>query len=239
MIRLVSCAVLALLAACAPGATSAAPVCAASSGKADAPIVFRGREMRFAAQIAEDAQRLSSVKLATIGLGDSIMQRWPNDVLGRIFGGPALSAGIGGYTVGQVLGRLDNTDWRGQRPKTVVLMIGTNDLARGASACDIVAGIEAIRARVARIFPGAKFTVMSVLPRGARLDEFAPAIAQINETLRTRSRAEGFTFVDANAIFKKACPATPQSGTCEFLQGPKNVHPTPTGYQMLAKALGH
>jgi platelet-activating factor acetylhydrolase IB subunit beta/gamma len=226
-----------LTSACAPDA-GAVPVCAAGAGRADAPIAFTGRERRFAADIGRDRARLASERVATIGLGDSIMQRWPDAVLARMFGGPAVGMGVGGYTVGQVLAQIDDTDWRGRRPRTVVLMIGTNDLARDAGACDLVAGIEAIRERVARIFPGARLVVVSVLPRGADLSEFGDRIAQVNVTLAARAKEGRFTYLDANAVFARACAPARQTGRCEYLQGPKNVHPTPAGYEMLARSQG-
>lgn len=227
-----------LLGAATPAQPGPGSVCAASEGIAPNPRLFPGRERRFAPDIARDRDRLRTERLATIGLGDSIMQRWPEPLLARLFGGPAVGMGVGGYDVAQVLGQLDATDWRGQRPRTVVLMIGTNDLSRGAEACDLVAGVEAIRARVLAIFPGATLTVVSVLPRGADLFEFADRIERVNATLRARSATGRWRLLDAHAVVARRCADARRTGGCAILQGPKNVHPTPDGYELLAQMFG-
>ncbi|MEZ5396580.1 MAG: GDSL-type esterase/lipase family protein [Bryobacterales bacterium] len=74
-------------------------------------------------------------------LGDSITDGWQ---LNQYFPGkPYLNRGIGGQITGQMLGRL-KADVLDRKPRVVVLLGGTNDLARGVP-------IDAIQNNIAMI----------------------------------------------------------------------------------------
>jgi lysophospholipase L1-like esterase len=161
------------------------------------------------------------------------MQRWPEPLLARMGHGPALNAGIGGDGIPQLLWRLDRIDWNGQKPRNVYVMIGTNDLARRAAGCEVVEGLMAVREKLAAIFPDAKAHIISILPRGPDLHEYESAIELINAELSRRAAKGDYDFMDAAAAFLKSCAPSQQTVSCPYLQGPKNVHPTPAGYELL------
>lgn len=220
---------------------SVAPAC----GEAlDPPFVYARHEERYAERLDFIANRLTRGSYATVGLGDSIMQRWPNEILAEMFGGPVLNAGVNGDGVPQLLHRLETMPFAAQAPVDAVLMIGTNDLARGAGGCAVADGILAVVARLHEIWPDTAITVFAILPRGEDLTEFAPEITAANARLRAAQEAGGFVLADVGEAFIQRC-GTPLDGTaaaiaedCTVLQGPGNVHPTLPGYEMIGERLG-
>lgn len=201
--------------------------------------VYPRHEERFAQRLEALQERLKSTRFDVIGIGDSIMQRWPESLLAQMGHGSALDLGIGGDGIPQLLWRLDHTDWSGQKPHDIYVMIGTNDLARGASGCEVVEGVMAVREKLASLFPSSKVHIISILPRGPDLHEYQNEIQLANEELRRRAVKARFDFIDASTAFVKNCGSLQPPITCQYMQGPKNVHPTPAGYQMLFDSLNH
>lgn len=93
-------------------------------------------------------------------------------------GHPVLNRGIGGETTAQVLARLDTAI---NRPRAVLLLIGTNDLSAGVPQSEIVANIAAIIREVERRAPGAPLWVQSVMPRTR---QFANDIVDLNNAIQ-------------------------------------------------------
>jgi len=75
-------------------------------------------------------------------LGDSIIDLMEPEYLPI----PFANRGISGDTTSGVLARLP--DILAGNPKTIILLVGINDLQKGASASDVIAGIKRIRAAV-------------------------------------------------------------------------------------------
>jgi len=112
-------------------------------------------------------------KPVTAFVGDSITaagawQEWFADVDARNFG-------VDGETTDGLLERLDaviESD-----PQTIVLLIGTNDLAERRSIERIVRNIESALVRLHQELPDARILLQSVLPRGR---EYAENVREIN-----------------------------------------------------------
>jgi len=112
-------------------------------------------------------------KPVTAFVGDSITaagawQEWFAGVDARNFG-------VDGETTDGLLERLDaviESD-----PQTVVLLIGTNDLAERRGIERIVRNIESALVRLHQELPDARILLQSVLPRGR---EYAENIREIN-----------------------------------------------------------
>jgi len=110
-------------------------------------------------------------------VGDSLTegghwQEWfPNDTV--------LNFGVGGDTTDDMLERM--SDVVGAGPSTVVLMIGTNDLAWRRTVEHVVRNIETVLVHLRRDLPHARLLAQSVLPRGR---EFADQIQDINRHVR-------------------------------------------------------
>jgi lysophospholipase L1-like esterase len=195
------------------------------------PSVKKGHEIRFAAKVARIEQQLATQSFAAIGLGDSIMQRWPQDMLSTSMGMKTLDAGIGGDTTEALLWRLENMNWSRQSPRYVLILIGTNDGGHFAG-CDVYWGIRAVVDKARQLFPKARIIVTSVLPRGASMLERDAEIGLTNAALRAAANTARFNFFDVHDAL--LCDhRTP----CDLVVPPTNVHPTPKGYQVIGDFL--
>jgi lysophospholipase L1-like esterase len=76
----------------------------------------------------------------------------------------ALNLGFSGDTTGNVLWRLDHGEVQGLRPKLAVVLIGTNNTARGQTAEETEAGIDAVVADLRHRLPETKILLMGILP---------------------------------------------------------------------------
>jgi lysophospholipase L1-like esterase len=131
-----------------------------------------------------------------IFIGDSIthgfereergLQAWKRFYANR----SVLNLGYGWDCTQNVLWRLENGEFAGQRPKLVVLNIGTNNLT-GNSACrpntaaEIVEAIETICDWLQRRAPTAAILVMAVFPRGLRHEFIWAKVRKLNRRLKT------------------------------------------------------
>ncbi|MHA7987050.1 GDSL-type esterase/lipase family protein [Rathayibacter sp. CAU 1779] len=112
----------------------------------------------------------------TVFVGDSITAggRWdewfPEDRTHNL--------GVGGDTTDAVIARLDEVI--ALQPETIVLLIGTNDLAWRRSAEHIVRNIETILVTLRKALPDAQLLVQSVMPREAA---YADTIRDVNRHL--------------------------------------------------------
>jgi len=113
----------------------------------------------------------------TVFLGDSLTAegRWAE----WFPDGDVVNLGVGGDTTDHVLERLQ--DVIDLEPSTVVLMVGTNDLAWKRSVEQIVRGTESILWRLHHELPDARLVMQSVLPRA---EEYADRVKEINIHLR-------------------------------------------------------
>jgi lysophospholipase L1-like esterase len=113
-----------------------------------------------------------SGKPRTVFVGDSITeggrwQEWFPEV-------EAFNLGVGGDTTEGLIARLDEVV--AIDPDTVVLLIGTNDVANRRAVEQVVRGIETILVTLRSQLPDARFLVQSVLPRGHEYSEFVQDI---------------------------------------------------------------
>ncbi len=196
-----------------------------------------------------EARRTEKQAAATAGnhdlvfIGDSITHRFEREdgglaVWQRHYGNRrALNLGYGWDCTQNVLWRLENGEFAGQRPKLVVVNIGTNNLS-GNSACranttaEIVEGIAAICDRVELASPETRILVMAVFPRG-RTDEMIHARvkdlnAAITGWLATRPH---YVHLDIGVRFLG------EDGEIDVMLLPDRCHPVEPGYAIWAEAL--
>lgn len=188
-----------------------------------------------------------SMGIDLLFLGDSITAGWlgrdqegrgPIEVWERYYGPRnAADFGIGGDRTQHVLWRLDNGEAEGITPKVVVLMIGTNNL--GANSDDeIVAGIEAIVAKLRDKMPDAEILLLGIFPRGEKpatedgqLNPIRERIRAINLRLAKLDNLEGVTFLDIGPRFLNADGTISKEIMRDFL------HLTRKGYRIWADAI--
>lgn len=129
-------------------------------------------------------------------IGDSISQWYPSEWLsGDRFW---LNQGISGDTTTGVLQRLDA--FAQIQPDTIHLMVGINDLRRGASDAEILSNIRQIIYQLRQSHPHAQILVYSILP--TRLPALATSrIRGINESLRAIASQPQVTYRDLQAYF--------------------------------------
>lgn len=165
-----------------------------------------------------------STSATTVFLGDSLTeqgnwaQRFPElDVV---------NLGVSGDTTEQVLDRLE--DVIGKKPTTVVVMVGTNDLAWRRSVEQIVRNMESVLWRLRHELPGARLLVQSVLPRDR---ELADRVREINIHVRQFAPTVKAEWVDLWPRFAQ------EDGEIRAEYSPDRLHLNEAGYEAWAEAL--
>jgi lysophospholipase L1-like esterase len=182
-----------------------------------------------------DAKLLpSGAGARVVFFGDSITDFWRlNEYFtGRDF----VNRGISGQTTLQMLGRFLQ-DVAGPKPKAVLILAGTNDLARGVKPAAIeddlammgeLAKAAGIRPLFASILPVSDYH-KDVDPRYEMTKMRPPeAIHEINAWLAEYCRRESFTYVDYFSAMADA------SGRLQADLSDDGLHPNAKGYRVMA-----
>lgn len=175
-------------------------------------------------------------------LGDSITAGWNNNAVWKRHYGPRKAAnfGIGGDRTQHILWRLENGEGDGLKPKVVVLMIGTNNVASNTDG-EIVAGITACVEKIRAKFPEAKVLLLGVFPRAedmpkARKDKVEsaaaePRIAKINEQIAKLDDGKTVHYLDIGDRFLDSKGQVPRDVMPDYL------HLSLKGYEIWADAI--
>ena len=233
--------------ATAPGATPAGPP-TAGGALAAAPSAPAARPAPAALPPAteprprDDNRHKCFVQTAKAGgidllfVGDSITDWWRQANRGKLEWDKtwaplnAANFGIAGDTTQGVLWRMQNGELEGFRAKTIVLMLGTNNLRRNEIA-DIAAGDGAIVAEFRKRQPQAKVLILGVFPRGAAPDnEFRGMIKELNGHLAKLADNKQVFYLDIGPRFLTA------DGTLTTEIMADGLHPTPKGYEIWSAA---
>jgi lysophospholipase L1-like esterase len=160
----------------------------------------------------------------TVFLGDSLTEqgKWAE----RFPELDVVNLGVGGDTTEQVLERLHEVVEK--KPSTVVVMVGTNDLAWRRSVEQIVRNVESILWRLHRELPEARVLVQSVLPRDRDL---ADRVRDINIHVRQFSPTVKAEWVDLWPVFADA------DGELSSKYSDDGLHLTEAGYEAWAEEL--
>ena len=186
---------------------------------------------------AEDNRLVSPAapdEFRVVFLGDSITDGWR---LNQYFTGkPYLNRGISGQITGQMLGRM-KADAIDLGPRALILLGGTNDLARGVPDATIRNNLETIGmlAEAAGIAP----VLASILPvhdylqernpRFLRTPARSPArIAALNRWMAALCKSKGWMFVDYHSAMIDS------DGRLQIELSDDGLHPNPEGYKVMA-----
>ncbi|MDQ6423422.1 GDSL-type esterase/lipase family protein [Paenibacillus sp. LHD-117] len=148
-----------------------------------------------------------------------------------------LNLGFGWDRTQNVLWRLDHGEMKELSPRTVVIMIGTNNTsetenARANGAEEIAEGLKAICDRVETLAPQAQIIVMAVLPREQHLDHpRRELIQQINVRYTEIAKERHYRFVDIGPRLLET------DGTLSAQTAPDFCHLSEQGYRRWAEAL--
>lgn len=163
-------------------------------------------------------------------LGDSITEGWQIDL--SFPGKPYINRGISGQTTPQMLVRF-RQDVIDLKPKAVVILAGTNDLA-GNTGPETLEQMEGNLASMADLAMANRIRVVlcSVLPAfdfGWK-PGLAPArkILALNAWIKSYAADKGYAYVDYHAAMKDERDGLPASLSKD------GVHPTPAGYAIMA-----
>lgn len=177
------------------------------------------------------AQRISQDQHAVVFLGDSITDWWGADLGGNFPGMKIANRGIAGDTTRGVLIRLQE-DVLSLHPKGLVLLIGTNDLASGASPESIVGNFKLILAELKRADPRLPIIVCQIFPSATAMKRPAALIRRTNELYAAAAQGDPqITFLETWPLFANA---QGDATTAEF---PDLLHPNAAGYAKWAAAL--
>jgi acyl-CoA thioesterase I len=178
------------------------------------------------AQLAPPAKTESRV----VFMGDSITDAWK---LSESFPGkPYVNRGISGQTTPQMLLRF-RTDVIALKPKVVVILAGTNDIAENTGPITLE-GIEDNFISMTELAQknGIRVVFASVLPaaRYPWRQEIQPVekIQALNRWLRDYATRSGETYLDYYSA------VSDQKGGLRADLGDDGVHPNPAGYAIMA-----
>ncbi len=169
-------------------------------------------------------------------VGDSITIQWDASWAKHFPDRKTVNIGIGGDKTQNVLWRLDHGGVDGLRPKTIVLMIGNNNMfftpETGVPAA--ARGIRTCAANLREKFPEARLIVVKILPCHSPQERFYRDIIATNAALDQLSLEQdpNIRVLDLTKDFLNA------DGTIRAeLYTPDKIHLSPAGYEAYARRL--
>ncbi len=165
-------------------------------------------------------------------LGNSIFDSWARYLPAEFPGRPYIDRGISGQTTPQMLVRF-RQDVISLRPKVVVILAGTNDIAgnTGPSTLQMIEDNLASMAELARA-NGIRVVLASVLPtldypwrRGL---EPAPKILELNAWMKDYAAAHAVVYLDYHSAMADERQGLRSELTTD------GVHPNEAGYRVMA-----
>jgi acyl-CoA thioesterase I len=164
-------------------------------------------------------------------MGDSITQGWN---LEKSFPGkPYVNRGISGQTSSQMLLRF-RQDVIDLKPKVVVILAGTNDLAENTGPVTLEQVENNLMSMVQLATAnGIRAVLCSVLPSihywwHPELKDPAPRIVALNKWIKAYAAEKGFVYVDYYSAMADAAGGLPRN------LSPDGVHPSPAGFAVMA-----
>jgi lysophospholipase L1-like esterase len=173
-------------------------------------------------------------------LGDSITDAWDNEGYGGFFPGRGyVNRGIGGQTTPQMLVRL-RPDVLALKPKVVVLLAGTNDIAgntgpmtdediqQNIAAMAELAAAHGARMVLASILPVSNYHVRPETMPPQTIRRPMPRILALNAWIRQYAAAHGHVYLD---YFPAVADA---QGLLREELSADDLHPNAKGYAVMA-----
>lgn len=184
-------------------------------------------------------------------IGDSITHHWAgiNSIGGddatphfkeAFKGRRVLDLGFGWDRIQNMLWRVENGELSGLKPKTIIIMAGTNNMtgtknARSNDAKEIAEGVLNLVKSVKKKCPKAKIVVMGILPRAGKNDPMRAIAKDANSLLDARikkhAKREVIEFVD---LSEKFVDATGERIKALYRD---QVHIAPAGYAIWGEAI--
>jgi hypothetical protein len=138
----------------------------------------------------ESARTASSVD--TVVVGDSLAEQFdakywhPKSIL---------NLGIGGDKTQQTLWRLNSYDWSKVSTKTILFILGTNNLS-SQKPCAVISGLQHVFQKLSTIWPTARISYMEIPPRGTDFRQYERQRSEINGAMRDVQGLASFNLDD-------------------------------------------
>ena len=159
---------------------------------------------------------------ATLFLGSSSIRLW--DIAASFTDIPTVNRGFGGASTPDVL-RYYRRLLPPIEPRTIVVYVGENDLAAGASPDRVTTDILTLLKRLRSDYPRAEIAFLSLKPSPIRWTLWSK-MAAVNQAIAHRAAKERFTFLDVGSLLL-ARDGLPDAS----LFRPDGLHMNPRGYQ--------
>ena len=152
---------------------------------------------RFAPEVRAFAARngLAARAATTLFIGSSSIRLW--DLPHSFPGIAASNHGFGGATTPDVLHYYRDLI-AGERPATVVVYVGENDIAEGRPPRSVVGDVLELLRRLRSDLPQSRLIYLSMKPSPARWSLW-PKMAEANMAIRSNAAALGFQYVDVGS----------------------------------------
>lgn len=159
---------------------------------------------------------------ATLFLGSSSIRLW--DIAASFTDIPTVNRGFGGASTPDVL-RHYRRLLPPIQPRTIVVYVGENDLAAGASPDKVADDILTLLKRLRTDYPRAPIAFLSLKSSPIRWTLW-PKMAAVNQAIAERAEADRFTYLDVGSVLL-ARDGLPDAS----LFRPDGLHMNPRGYQ--------
>lgn len=168
---------------------------------------------------------------AVVFFGDSITQGWKDDFRQNFPNLKLANRGISGDTTRGLIARIEE-DVLAQKPRAIVMLIGTNDIGRGVSPADIAANMKIIFDKIAAHDLKTPVILCAVMPSSASKDRPADKIRELNECVAKLARDyKNVTILDTHTLFAD------KAGDAPADLFPDLLHPNDAGYKKWTAAL--
>jgi lysophospholipase L1-like esterase len=167
---------------------------------------------------------------ALVFFGDSITQGWGNNFGGQFGKQKVANRGISGDTTRGMLVRVE--DVIALDPSGVVMLMGTNDLARAATPEMVAGNVKEIIAELKEHDEKLPIVLCAIMPSAASKDRPKEKIIATNKLLHEAVKDEPqVTFFDTYELFAD------ENGDAPAEEFPDLLHPNKAGYAKWAEAL--
>jgi platelet-activating factor acetylhydrolase IB subunit beta/gamma len=167
-------------------------------------------------------------------IGDSIARRFKPDFYPPNFADKrVLNLGVGGDKTQNVLWRLNDLPLSNINPKTVLVILGTNNLRDKDAPCDIYSGIMAVVQRMKKVWAGADIIVTEIFPRGKNFAFRRDDRLTLNRLLSDGQQEGGYRFLTVD----EAAFTAPDGNGVPDSYKPDLLHLEAPGYFRLSQAL--
>lgn len=189
-------------------------------------------------------QAKNGTKNQTVFAGDSITEIYPLENMYSDYtattGQKVYNSGISGQTSCELLDRFDSTVLE-LKPKTLILLVGTNDIGSGIPADKICRNITAMIEKTQKICPNARIILETVYPINEHMDKKQDmqmvgtrtnkAVKELNKLLKDTAKSHNIEFLDLTDILSD------ENGDFNREYTYDGLHPSEKGFEVITKEI--